>query len=84
MEFVLAYVGPKLAAKLLVPLVLKLLLKLGIGGVPAAAIAAKIPEWMSAILGKVELGKPLTPEEKERLTNYRQRDEILHGRSGFG
>lgn len=84
MEFLLAYIGPKLAAKVLVPLVLKMLIKVGIGGAPAAALAAQIPEWMAAILGKAELGKPLTPEEKERVANYRKRDEILHGRSGFG
>lgn len=84
MELILAYIGPKLAAKILVPLVLKLLLKIGIGGAPAAAIVAKIPEALSAILGKIELGQPLTPEEKERLSNYRKRDEIMHGRSGFG
>lgn len=84
MEFILAYIGPKLAAKILIPLIGKLLLKLGLGAPAVNAVSAVLPDAIASILGKAGEGHPLTEDEKKRLQAYRMRDDILKGRSGMG
>jgi len=84
MEILLAYLGPKLAVKIVVPLILKLLVKLGVGAPAISAVSAVLPEAISSILGKAGEGHPLTEDEKKRLQAYRMRDDIMKGRSGMG
>ena len=84
MEILLAYLGPKLAAKVLIPLVLKLLVKLGVGAPAVNAVSAVLPEAIASILGKAGEGHPLTEDERKRLQAYRMRDDIVKGRSGMG
>lgn len=71
-SLLIAYLGPSIAAKFAVPAILNLLLGVGVPKQVASAVVAQVPTVIKAIMDKMELGHPVTPEEKERLEEYQR------------